>query len=416
MILRSTNSAPYAPIIELYNLIMSKKLILFLISTKFREIDFLRYDIPELEKKFNVKVEIHELIKILHPRFSRAFNRNKKFKKVKSFSSLNAWSKNFEKIQKKYNNFLIIKSFNTLNFCALKINLLIKNSKAKTLEFSTTRAPLYNKKNTIINNLNLTFFNLILYPKKILIFIQYKFFLNFSKFFDFSPNFFLTCGSQSPIVENRNKNTKVIQGNSFDFNMYLKSKNKKIGNNYGLFLEAPTPLFDGDTHLLGVDKHYLCTPEKWFKSLNKFFNLIEKYKGIKIKIAPHPKVKHKSKYPKYYYGREIIDYNLSEVAKNSQVLISRDSFGLSFAAIHNKPAIFIYNNEFLEKKNNFLGNQKIYATELGLEPINIDTLTDPKKISHLFKFNKNIYSKYKKKYLTNRIDNKINYEIIGKLI
>ena len=77
MILRSTNSAPYAPIIELYNLIMSKKLILFLISTKFREIDFLRYDIPELEKKFNVKVEIHELIKILHPRFSRAFNRNK---------------------------------------------------------------------------------------------------------------------------------------------------------------------------------------------------------------------------------------------------------------------------------------------------------------------------------------------------
>ena len=212
--------------------------------------------------------------------------------------------------------------------------------------------------------------------------------------------------------------TKTISGNSFDYNMYLKSQISNNYNlkNYGLFLEAPTPLFAGDTYLDGEKTDVRGTPQKWFPSLNKFFLLIEKTKKIKIKIVAHPKVKHKNKRPKYYYGREVLNEKLSDIAKNASVIITRDSAGISFAAIHKKPAIFIYTNEFLNKKNSFLENQAFMAAALGLKPINIDEFLGSEKIPELFNFNKRLYQDYLRKFLTNRKDKKMNFEIITKLI
>ena len=198
--------------------------------------------------------------------------------------------------------------------------------------------------------------------------------------------------------------------------MFLKSKNIKNRFKYGLFLEAPTPLFAGDTFLDGEKTDVRGTPEEWFPSLDKFFSSIEKFKNLKIKIVPHPKVKHKTNRPKYYFEREIINKSLSEVAKNCELVITRDSAGISFAAIHNKPAIFIYTDEFVNKKNSFLDNQEFMASALGVKPINIDKKFNKKNIDDLFIFNKNIYRSYIKTYLTNRNDKKRNFELIGKLI
>ena len=47
---------------------------------KCRKIDINRYDIKEYEKKFNYKVEIHELINFLHPGFEKSFMNNTKTK------------------------------------------------------------------------------------------------------------------------------------------------------------------------------------------------------------------------------------------------------------------------------------------------------------------------------------------------
>ena len=46
-------------------------------------------------------------------------------------------------------------------------------------------------------------------------------------------------------------------------------------------------------------------------------------------------------------GQKIVSESLANLAKNSSVIISRDSAGFSYAAIHNKPAIFIYTNELI---------------------------------------------------------------------
>ena len=97
-------------------------------------------------------------------------------------------------------------------------------------------------------------------------------------------------------------------------------------------------------------------------------------------------------------------------------MISRDSTGFSYAAIYNKPAIFMYNNELIRLNKKFINDQKNFAKELGLKPINIDNNYTYNEIFKLKTFNKYNYLKYIKKYLSSRVDKKINYEVIEKAL
>ena len=384
---------------------------------KLRKIDLIRYDIKEYEKKFNHKVEIHELINFLHPGFEKSFSNNIKDKRLKSFNSFNNWKKYFLKIKRKYSkNILIIKNINNHNLNSYKLNRFLKIMKVKTLEYSVDQFPVNDIITDFSKKIKNFLFSIFFNPKKIIFFIQNKFFIYLAKKNKLLPTFLLKTGSKTINKEYKKNKIKIINGNSFDYNMFLKSKNIKNRSKYGLFLEAPTPLFAGDTFLDGEKTDVRGTPEEWFPSLDKFFSSIEKFKNLKIKIVPHPKVKHKTNRPKYYFEREIINKSLSEVAKNCELVITRDSAGISFAAIHNKPAIFIYTDEFVNKKNSFLDNQEFMASALGVKPINIDKKFNKKNIDDLFIFNKNIYRSYIKTYLTNRNDKKRNFELIGKLI
>jgi len=401
------------------NLKMSKKLILIILPGKLRKIDLIRYDIEEYEKKFNHKVEIHDLIDFIHPGFEKSYANNIKNKRLKYFNTFHGWKKYFLKINMKYlKNILIIKGINNHDVNSYNFNFFLKKMNVKTLEFSEQQFPV----NIIKKNLPKIFKNLIFSiffnPRKIIFFIRNKIFIFLAKKNKIFPTYLVKTGNRIIPEEYVKNKVKTVSGNSFDYNMFLKSKNikKTFKYNYGLFLEAPTPLFIGDTFLDGEKVKARGTPEKWFPSLDKFFSSIEKCKNIKIKIVPHPKVKHKSNRPKYYYGREVINKNLSEVAKNSKIIITRDSAGISFAALHKKPAAFIYTNEFVNQKNSFLDNQEFMASALGLTPINIDQDFDKKKINELFIFNKYLYKSYIKAYLTNRNDKKRNFELIGKLI
>ena len=94
------------------------------------------------------------------------------------------------------------------------------------------------------------------------------------------------------------------------------------------------------------------------------------------------------------------------------MIISRDSTGFSYAAIYNKPAIFMYNNELIQLNKNLINNQKKFANELGLNPVNIDNNYSKKQILKFKNFNRNSYLSYVKKYLSSRKDRKINYQVI----
>ena len=374
----------------------------------------MHYNLQEYEKEFKFDVLVHDLVDYVRPGFSKSWMNKAQDRRVQSFKSYQTWEKKILQIKRKYgiSNILIINEVKILNFKTIKVSLLIKKNNFKTLKFLRTEPfdQSYKFNYYFLLNMNI---------KKILLFLEQRISNYIGSKLKLFPKYIVTNGIINPGL-NVLKKSIVIQGNSRDYNMYLsffkKKKKKKKVIKYGLFLESPTPLFSGDSFISGTKIDERGDKKRWILSLNKFFSSIERYKKLKIKILPHPKVKHSSNYPSYYFGREVLSKKIAEASENAKFFISRDSTGLSFATIYKKPAIIITSSDLLKKKNNFFERQKNYAKKFGLEVTNIDKSLSLEKLNKTLSFNKATYTIFLKNYLTARKDKKQNYELIGKLI
>ena len=398
---------------------MEKKIIL-LWPFGFREYDWKRYELSELEERENFEVEVHELVNFLIPNFISAYQKLLINEKVKKFKNFFEW-KNYinsqvQEANKNKKELLILKHSlnNNLNLNFLLINREIKKLKLKTLELFGSSHPvmiLKKKFDTIyfirslyhhLKNTNILIFNLKKYFFNLI-------YLNFYK----KSDILLTFNKYIP-KKLTHDTTNIIKANSFDYSMSLKNikvqKGLKKNSNYALFLEAPTPLFPGDELIWGGQNEGF-TKEKWFPSLRKYFDDLEKILNLKVVIAPHPKVKHEKR-PPYYGGREISDLDLADSALNSDLIISHWSSGLAFGVIYNKPIMLITSNELI-KNEEFVRQQVLFSKELGSEIINIDKKINTKEIKKVLKINTSKYNEYLYNYCTTRTDKKRNYQIIS---
>ena len=401
---------------------MKKKLIL-LWPYGFREYDWKRYELSELSEKENIEVEVHELVNFLIPDFIKAYQTLLANNKIKKFKSFLEWKK-YMKLQidlttKEKKELLILKhSLNeNLNLNFLLVNREIKKLKLKTLELFGSSHPvmtlkkkfniLYLLKSILkhLKNTNLLIWNL---KRHLFDFI----YINFYK----GTNIILSFNKQIP-KKLVSKETNVIEANSFDYSMALKNiKTLKRSNNdlkYALFLEAPGPLHPGDELIWGGQNEGF-TKEKWFPSLNNYFDKLESILGLKVIIAPHPKVKHE-KYPPYYGGREISEQSLADSALNTSLIISHWSSGLSFGVIYNKPIMLITSNELINNEE-FARQQNQFSKELGSEIINIDSELSEGKLKRTLIIDKAKYNEYFRNYCSLREDKKRNYQIISDII
>lgn len=393
---------------------MKKKLIIFLVIFKVRKYDFIRFGADEIKKSKQINFEFHE-VKFISPNFSKVFTADRlKSNNVKLFSNFSIWKNEIIQKKKLYKNNLIIhNSVDIINLSSFKLNYFLHKNKIKTLRVSNLDHPLYTS-GSLIYNLKWFLKNFFSKNKKISALLKSTLFSAISNILRIYPTFVLKCGSKISKYEKK-YGVKILKGHSQDFNMSLRpiEKSFKEKEKFGLFLESTTPVYNiGDAHLTGDNINFRGTSQGWLKSINNFLFLIEKYLKIKILIVPHPKIKYDQKNSKFYNGRKILKERLSIVAKNCELIISRDSTGSSYGPIYNKPLIFVYNNELINLKNNFLDNQKHFARELGLKPVNMDKRLTKKKILKLINFNKRSYINYKKKYLTARNDNKLNFNVL----
>jgi hypothetical protein len=231
------------------------------------------------------------------------------------------------------------------------------------------------------------------------------------------PNYCLKAGSKGFKKIYNSVKINIIKANTFDYSNYItyskqkKKKKKKII----IFLDSPTPLYDGDGLLTGNNKENIFTIKKWYKSLNIFFEKIEKLLDIKIKICIHPKVdshEARCKYKNIFDGREILKKRPLYYLSNTKLIISRISTSFSYAVICKIPSIVITSNELMQQKK-FISYQKFLAKELGTDIFNIDDNFEFKKIINILKINKKKYNQYKKKYLTSLNILKPNFKLIG---
>ena len=143
--------------------------------------------------------------------------------------------------------------------------------------------------------------------------------------------------------------------------------------------------------------------EKYYYSLNHFFNYIEKKFNTNVVIAAHPKSNLK-KATKQFNNRKVIQNKTSDLIKKCSFTILHHSTALSFCILSNKPTLFITNDDI--KKSWFQKEIEFGASILKNKIFNIEHFNKYKNINKYLTLNKKNYQIYKNKYLYSKKINK----------
>ena len=212
---------------------------------------------------------------------------------------------------------------------------------------------------------------------------------------------FIFAGGLRSVLNNRilaGLETKIIWGHAMDYDLYLKDlqkpfKNELKGEKYVLFIDGYSP-FHPDYIQMKVKPP--TTPEKYYPTICKFFNRVEKETGFNVIVAAHPRSKY-SEHPDYFEGRRVIHGKTMKLVRDSEFVLLHYSTSLNFAVLFNKPVIFFTTDE-LEKSRVDKECIRAYSFELNKGFINIssDYKIDWNKELVI---DKKAYRNYKEKYI-----------------
>lgn len=393
-----------------------KKLIIILYPFKFRQFDWVRFEVNELKKKNDVI--IFDFVEILHPHFIKAYFADKNIeKKIYTIKNLKSYQTNMDNLILKYSieNILILNFVKNDSLTSLKINYYLKKNFLRSVSFFNPGISIYNQKILKTNHP---------YTKKISILFERKHetlqkikgkFINLLVWtLKLYPNFILVAGSKCKkdvLNYSKKKRIRIIDGHSWDFSQILNKKKKSIGtSNYVIYLDAPGPKFYSDSYLYGEKMPE--TVKHTYPSLNNFFSFIEDKLKLKVIISPHPKTKIPDR-GKLFNGRRVISGRTHNLIKNSKMILTRNSTAVCFAAYYNKPIILFYTNETF----NTSGYRSSFdlAKSLKVQLININEF---KKLNFkkILKINKKIYKKYIYNFCTSKKNKLPNFKLINNLI
>ncbi len=212
------------------------------------------------------------------------------------------------------------------------------------------------------------------------------------------------CAGKKMYENYRGKN--IINCHSYDLYQKLKINNYSKKKNYFLYLDQ----YEHNHPDYKLAKYDMVNPAKFYKSLNNFFDKLEKKYKKNVIIAAHPKAEKHS----YFKNRKVISNKIVELSQNCFSTIAHTSTSISFSVIFNKPIIFIVNDEMLRVDINKELKISKYANELKLKVFNIDENNYINNINEQFKsINKREYKNYYKNYISYKVkDDKRIGEII----
>ena len=114
----------------------NKKLVLILLAHKFKHHYLYRFNVNEFINEKNIKVEIHQLIDFINPKFKKAFQRNDKHKTLKIFKTYKSWIGQMKNIKKIYGkDIIIINTVQSLSMISFRVNFFLKKKNFKTLDY-----------------------------------------------------------------------------------------------------------------------------------------------------------------------------------------------------------------------------------------------------------------------------------------
>ncbi|MBI5563110.1 MAG: hypothetical protein HY894_09725 [Deltaproteobacteria bacterium] len=118
--------------------------------------------------------------------------------------------------------------------------------------------------------------------------------------------------------------------------------------------------------------------ERYFKSMNAFFDMIEKKTGLRVVIAAHPRANYEDT-PNAFGNREMIKGKTIELAARSSMVVAHSSTAVSFAVLFDKPLILAKTQEMVERRAD--GLIDAMAAALGVVSVNIDDASATDRLS-----------------------------------
>lgn len=362
------------------------KTLKILISLPLDERNFKRFD-------FDILLNFFDKIQIYHIHEGIDFKKNKIFnhKKIEIFK-INNYLKLFQLLKIDKDPIYLDYTLPGLKSCIFKTVLYFKGFKKIISKIGHVPAPKIKK------------FYLNIKIKRIFILINIKIFNFIEEKFFTKKNIYLCAGKK---MQNQYKGKFMINCHSYD--LYEKLKLKKeinIKKNYFLYLDQ----YEYNHPDYKYANQKMVNPKKFYKSLNTFFDKLEKKFKKKVIIAAHPRAK---KNP-YFKNREVVSNKIIGLSKNCFSSIAHTTTAISFSIIFKKPIIFILNNEMLRIDINKKEKISCFANELNFPVFNID---NKDIINNLSKYLKNINMKKYPGYFKNYISyNTNNNKKIGEII
>ena len=331
------------------------------------------------------------------------FNKNYFIERYKK--NLKIHNKNFNDIFSLIKEVIITKNSYYVDFLnnsllSYMIRFILFKRNNKRILFDSANYPEYNIKylnfNLLLSQLGLFFFI------KSIKFIFLIFLRTILKnFFSIKPYIHLVSGKLSRLnSENLYGNDIQVKSHSFDYNIYLKNTSNKKYLDKIVFIDQDWPL---PFELNIRNGRQFVTFDKYWRSLDIFFNYLENKFKKEVVIARHPRAKKKL----LISGRKVITNHTDLLVKNSCINISHSSNAIQFVLLYKKPLIIISTDE-LEQNQGSTAYAEMFslAKKLNKKILNIDKFSN----SHLLKeikVNKQSYKKYINNYIkeTNSIKN-----------
>lgn len=189
---------------------------------------------------------------------------------------------------------------------------------------------------------------------------------------------------------------KMVPINLFDYDHYRRIKSEEgrdVKGRYAVFLDVYLPYHNN----LRLQDWPAVNPGSYYRSLNRFFGLLEMEYGIKVVIAAHPTANYSRE---AFQGREIYRLRTPELVRDAEFVITHHSTSISYAVLNVKPVIFIYTNEMLSLyKETAVRLIHAQATYLDSPIYNVDEITQGKQLV-IKEVALNRYEDYKYNFLT----------------
>ncbi len=344
--------------------------------------DFIRFEVDKLNKFFNFKIVSTN---------KKIFKYNKKIQII-YFNDFYQLNRNIEKSNDNY----VIDLMGIDNFSWKMRNYLLRK-KFKFIKVMLGMTPFPPKKNIIIR----LFKNLIIKKKSgggILRKINNNIQIYLNN--DFKYDFSFVAGRVASKIQFDKQTKKIINFKSFDTINYERAKLIKKKN-------LPIVFIDNDiVEHKDYKYHGTISPvdkKNYYKSLNAFFNYLEKKYRTEVIIALNPKSKINSS-KKKFKNRKVFQNKTPELIKNCKFSVVHSSTAISFCVLSKKPILFITNDEI--KKSWLQQEIEFSASQLKNKVFNIDRLKYGLNIDSYLSINKMCYNNYIKNYLFQKKINK----------